>query len=167
MHGVEPASTLNLFATRPLGHCATCQGSSHTKNEYNLFYEKLDAEYFLIQQFFRKKQYFLRKLRKTVLGRIWQFFRERRRLVPKINITFFYHKWEMRYWIFYYLTVFFEKSCNFLRKRQKIISVDQVSFEGKEASGDENEYNLFLWEIMFWIFFHLTIFSKKQQFWRK
>ncbi len=59
---------LTLFATRPLGHCATCQGSSYTKNEYNLFYQKLDAEYFFIQQFFQKKQYFQRKLRKTVLG---------------------------------------------------------------------------------------------------
>ncbi len=38
-----------------------CQMSSYTKNEYNLFYQKLDAEYFFIQQFFRKKQYFLRK----------------------------------------------------------------------------------------------------------
>ncbi len=33
--------------------------------------------------------------------------------------------------------------CNFLRKRQKTVSGAQVSFEGKEASGDENEYKLF------------------------
>ncbi len=32
---------------------------------------------------------------------------------------------------------------NFLRKRKKIVSGPQVSFEGKEASGDENEYKLF------------------------
>ncbi len=31
---------------------------------------------------------------------------------------------------------------NFLRKRQKIVSGAQVSFEGKEASGNEDEYNL-------------------------
>ncbi len=40
--------------TRPLGYCATCKGSSYTKNEYGLFYHKLDAKYFFIQQFFRK-----------------------------------------------------------------------------------------------------------------
>ncbi len=30
-------------------------GVIYTKNEYNLFYHKLDAEYFFIQQFFWKK----------------------------------------------------------------------------------------------------------------
>ncbi len=37
------------------------------KNEYNLFYQKLDAEYLFIRQFFRKKQYFPRKPGKTFL----------------------------------------------------------------------------------------------------
>ncbi len=59
---------LSFFATQSLGHCAICQGSSYTKNEYNLFYQKLDAEYFFIRQFFWKKQYLLRKLWKTVLA---------------------------------------------------------------------------------------------------
>ncbi len=31
-----------------LGHCATRQESSYTKNEYSLFYQKFDAEYFFI-----------------------------------------------------------------------------------------------------------------------
>ncbi len=35
---------------------------------------------------------------------------------------------------------------NFLRKRQKTVSGAQLSFEGKEASGDENEYNNFYGE---------------------
>ncbi len=31
-----------LFATRPtVCHCATCQGSSYTKNEYSLFYRQI------------------------------------------------------------------------------------------------------------------------------
>ncbi len=51
-----------------LCHCATCQGLSYTKNEYGLFYQKFDAEYFFIRQFFRKKLYFQRKPQKTVLG---------------------------------------------------------------------------------------------------
>ncbi len=40
---------------------------------------------------------------------------------------------------------FFQEMCNFLRKRQKTVSGAQVSFEGKEASGDEDEYNLFFY----------------------
>ncbi len=44
------------------------KGSSYGKNEYNLFYRKLDGKNFYIKQFFRKKQYFLRKLQKTVVG---------------------------------------------------------------------------------------------------
>ncbi len=51
-----------------LCHCATCQGSSYTKDEYSLFSQKSDAEYFFIQQFFSKKLYFQRKPQKTVLG---------------------------------------------------------------------------------------------------
>ncbi len=68
LRGLCAPSTLTLFATRPLGHCVTCKGSSYTKNEYNFFYQKLDAEYFFIQQFFRKKQYFLKNPWKTALG---------------------------------------------------------------------------------------------------
>ncbi len=33
-----------LFAPRLLGRPATSNDSSYTKNEYNLFYHKLDAE---------------------------------------------------------------------------------------------------------------------------
>ncbi len=32
------------------------KGLSYTKNEYNLFHHKLDAKYFHVTQFFRKKQ---------------------------------------------------------------------------------------------------------------
>ncbi len=43
--------------------------------------------------------------------------------------------------------------CNFLRKRQKTVSGAQVSFEGKEATGDKIEYQLFymgneVWNIL-------------------
>ncbi len=46
--GRSKGSTLTLFATWLLGHCATCNGSSYTKNEYNFFNQKLEAEYFFI-----------------------------------------------------------------------------------------------------------------------
>ncbi len=58
----------------------------------------------------------------------------------KINVTFFIAN-EVS--IILLFSSFFKKSCNFLRKRQKTVSGAQVSFEGKEASGDENECNLF------------------------
>ncbi len=38
------------------------------QNEYNLFYHKLDAKYFHVKQFFRKKQYFLEKPSKNCFG---------------------------------------------------------------------------------------------------
>ncbi len=45
----------------------TSKESSYAKNEYDLFYHKLDAKYFNAEQLFRKTQHFLRKLQKTVL----------------------------------------------------------------------------------------------------
>ncbi len=59
-------------------------GLSYAKNEYNLFYHKLDAKYFHVKQFFHKKQFFFEKTAKTVLGGVLHnfFFRERRRLKP-------------------------------------------------------------------------------------
>ncbi len=68
----EHRSIRTLFVTRPLGHWATRQGSSYTKNEYNLFYRKFDAEYFFIQQFFRKKKngIFRENREKLFCGRI-------------------------------------------------------------------------------------------------
>ncbi len=59
---------------------------------------------------------------------------------------------------------FFPKLCNFLRKWQKTISGVQVSFEGKEASGGENEYKLFYGKMRSWIFYRLPIFSKRALF---
>ncbi len=68
--GWKPPSTLTLFAARQLCHYATCQGSSYTKNEYSLFYQKFDAEYFFMQQFFRKSCIFRENRKKLLGGRI-------------------------------------------------------------------------------------------------
>ncbi len=47
----------------------TCDGSSYTKNEYNLFYQKLDAEYFFNQpSFLKKKAVFSEKTAKKCFG---------------------------------------------------------------------------------------------------
>ncbi len=45
-------------ATRPLGRCATCKESILYKKIINLFYHKLDAEYFLFYNFFEKSGIF-------------------------------------------------------------------------------------------------------------
>ncbi len=92
----------------PLCHCATCNGSSYTKNEYNFFYQKLDAEIFLFDIFFEKNSLFREGCEKLFCGYIWQFFREKGRLAPKINVTFFLSK--IRYRIFYYLASFSKKA---------------------------------------------------------
>ncbi len=75
----------------------------------------------------------------------------------------------MRYWIFYYLTVFSKKAVIFWengKKSQKIISGGQVSFEGEGTSGDENEYNLFYGK---WGFEYLSFnnFSEKKNVLKK
>ncbi len=66
-------ATLTLFGTLPLDHCAICKRSSYTKNEYNFFNQKLDAEYFSIQQFFQKKQHFPRKLKNSFVAHFTMF----------------------------------------------------------------------------------------------
>ncbi len=40
-------------------------GPSYGKNENDLFYHKLDAKYFHVKQYFRKKLYFLKELIET------------------------------------------------------------------------------------------------------
>ncbi len=119
---------------------ATYQGLSYTKNEYGLFYQKFDAKYFFIQQFFRKKLYFQRKPQKTVFGGAIDNFLGKEGVLRQKLTQLFYYKWGIEYFIIYQ---FFPKICNFLRKFQKSVSGAQFSFKEKETSSDENEYKLF------------------------
>ncbi len=66
-----------FVATPPLRRRVTCKGFSYTKNEYNLFYRKLHAEYFYIRQFFRKKT---------------NIYRESMKIVSRAHLTIFYVK---------------------------------------------------------------------------
>ncbi len=125
-------NTTNCVTVRPL------RGHLPQKMNIAFFIRNLMLNIFLFDNFFEKSCIFRENSKKLFRGRIWQFFRERRPLTMKINITFLS---QMRYQYFIYQ--FFPKMCNFLRKRQKTVSEAQVSFEGKEASGDENEYKLF------------------------
>ncbi len=47
------SKTFTLFATQPVGYYATCEGNLTPKIYNPFFYQKLDAEYFFIQQFFQ------------------------------------------------------------------------------------------------------------------
>ncbi len=104
------------------------------------FIRNLMLNIFLFNSFFEKSCIFRENREKLFWGRIWQFFRERRRFTLKINITFFITNEVLNILLF---SNFFQKIFNFLRKCQKTVSGAQVSFERKEASDDENEYNLF------------------------
>ncbi len=56
-----------------LGHCVTCKGSSYTKNEYNLFYHKLDGEsliFFYSTIFVKKNNIFRENHEKLFWGHI-------------------------------------------------------------------------------------------------
>ncbi len=63
--------------------------SSYAKNEYNLFYQKLDAKHFHFFIIFLEKAVFSDETAKKCSGRICPFFREKGHFRQKINITFF------------------------------------------------------------------------------
>ncbi len=97
-----------------------------------LFYQKLDAEYFLFVNFFEKSNIFRQDGKKLFWWHIWRFFRGRRRLVQKINITFLS---QIRRWIFYYLAVFSKKNSNFLRKWQNPFPGPMSLLKGRRRLG--------------------------------
>ncbi len=61
-------STLTLFATRPPVSLCDLSGSFYTKNEYSLFYQKFDDEYFFYSTIFSKKAVFSEKIAKNCFG---------------------------------------------------------------------------------------------------
>ncbi len=64
----RPLQPLLCLQHVQLYHYVTCRRSSYTKNEYSLFYQKFDAEYFFIQQFFLKNCIFRESRKKLVWG---------------------------------------------------------------------------------------------------
>ncbi len=138
---LERRSKLTLFATRPLGYCATCKGSSYTKNVNNFFYQKSDAQYFLLDNFFKKSSIFRENREKLFWKLIWRFFRERRRLASKINITFIITNKVRNILLF---SVFFKKICIFWENGKKLLVVAKSLLKGRGwVSADESEYYLF------------------------
>ncbi len=92
------------------------KGVPSDENEYNLFYGKWDYEYFFIKQFFRKKQYFLRKWQEKIFRRHDHFLDEV--ILAKIEYNLFYYKLDAKY---FHVKQFFWRTQYFLRKLQKTI----------------------------------------------
>ncbi len=98
-------------------HCAKCKGSSILHQKWILpISSEIRRWIFFYSTIFWKKTVFSEKnSEKLFRGHIWRFFRERRRLAPKINTSF---SSQIMYWIFYYLAVF-SKRAVFTEKTQK------------------------------------------------
>ncbi len=107
---------------------------------------------FLFNNFFEKSSIFRENCEKLFWRCIRQFFRGRRRLAPKINITFFITNEVLNILLF---SSFFKVSCNFQRERQKTAFGAQVFFER-----NENEYNLFYGKWGFEFFSFDNVFEK-------
>ncbi len=142
-----------------------CQRSSYTKNEYNLFYQKLDAESFFIRPFFRKKAIFPEKTMKNCFGNAFEFFRERRCLAPKINITFFIINEVLNILLFNSFSK--KKKLIFWENGKKPFLEPKSLLKGRKRLATKMNIIFFLREMRFWIFFRLTIFSKKVIFLEK
>ncbi len=80
---ISKCSTSNCVTVRPV------RGYLTSKMNMAFFIRNLMLNIFLFNNFFEKSCIFRENRKKLFRGRIWQFFRERRHLMPKINITFF------------------------------------------------------------------------------
>ncbi len=115
---------------------------------------------FLFNNFFEKSSTFRENREKLFWGRIWQFLKERRRLVPKINITFLL---PMTCWIFYYLAVFSKKAVIFW-KNGKTPFLWAESLEGTEGMATKMNITFFMGNEVLNIFSCNNFFQKNSIF---
>ncbi len=108
-----------------LFHCATCQGSFYTKNEYITFLSKIWCWIFFYSTIFSKKKT-SEKTAKNCWGGAFNNFLGKEGVLRQKLTKLFYHKWGIEYLIFYQ---FFPKMYNFLRKRHNTVSGPQASLK--------------------------------------
>ncbi len=93
----------NLYFACNTSNCVTVRPvRDHLTPKVNItcFIRNLMLNIFLFDNFFEKSCTFRENRKKLFRRRIWKFFRERRRLTLKINITFFFiHKWGIEYYL--------------------------------------------------------------------
>ncbi len=104
---------------------------------------------------------FFEKKRKTVLEAHLTSFLGKGAVLPQRLTYFFYHKWGTEYFIIWRI---FQKKLYFLRKWQKNRFWGPSLFWREGDVWRRKWIPPFLLEIWFWIFFHLTVFSKKLTF---
>ncbi len=90
----------------------------HLTQKMNIafFIRNLMLNIFLFNNFFEKSCIFRENRKKLFWGRIWQFFRDSRRLTRKINITFFITNEVLNILLF---TNFFQRSVIFWENARK------------------------------------------------
>ncbi len=119
---------------------------------------------FLFNKFSEKSNIFWENLEKLFFRRIWQFYKNRRRFAPKINITFLS---QMRFWILHYLAVFSKTAVFSVKTAKPQFWGPSLFWRERDVRRWKWIYNLFYGKWGFEYFFHLTIFSKKATFLEK
>ncbi len=95
---------------------------------------------FMSNKFFEKNSIFWENHEKLFWWRIWPFFKERGRLTPKINVTFFITNSVPSILL---LNKFFEKSSIFGKNYEEPFVGGHDHFEGMGAFRDKSQYNFF------------------------
>ncbi len=147
-------NTSNCVTVRPV--------KDHLTPKMNIafFIRNLMLNIFLFDNFFEKSRIFRENRKKLFWGRIRQFFREKRRLPPKINTTFFIINEVSHILLF---TNFFQKCVIFWENARKPFLGPSL-FWRKGGVGRRDRIHTFLREMRSGIFYRLTIFSKKAIF---
>ncbi len=122
---------------------------------------------FIFDNFFKKSNIFRENCENPFWSTIDHFFRERRRLVPEINVrNVFYYKLGTEYFI---IRQFFQKILYLFSEKitKNRFGGAQVPFEAKEHVWRRKWTQPLLWEMRFWIIFYLTISFKKSNIFRE
>ncbi len=157
----SPPSALTLFAARPTVSLCDLSGVILHQKWILPFLSEIWCWIFFYSTIFSKKSVFSKKTAKICFGGAFDNFLGKESVLRQKLTLLCYHKWGIEYFVIYQ---FFPKMCNFLRKRQKTASGAQVPFEGKKASGNENEYKLFYGKWGLEYFIGLQFFRKKAIF---
>ncbi len=128
---------------------------------YKSFLSQISWPIFFIRQFFRKKQYFPRNPWKTVFVSTFDdCLRKGDVLSPKLTWLFLS---QMKYRIFYCLAVFSKHDCIYRENGKNPFRGPKSHLKRRVRLATKINITS-LWRMKSWIFFHLTIFSKKATF---
>ncbi len=138
--------------------------ASYDKNEYNVLHRNRYAKYFFIKSFQKKVVFFEEINKNCCFGAVWSFLGRgggeegilRQKLI-KLFIS------EIKYWIFFYYPIFFQKNNIFWENRKNLFWESTSIFKKKEASDDKNEYDFFKDELASEYGFKMFFFFEKER----